>query len=54
MLNAFRLFGGTVLLITAVILFGGWASGHSSGEIPKDKRNSPGAYRSYFILYGGK
>jgi len=54
MVNLYRIFGALVLAGSLATMGMGWAGGGSKDQIPSDVRSSPGAYRSYFILYGGK
>ena len=56
MVTFYRLLGVAVVLGLMGILGTGYTFGTDSDTIPghSPTRNSPGAYRSYFILYGGK
>lgn len=54
LLTLYRALGLAVVAGSLYMLGTGYALGGDADQIPKEARNSPGAYRSYFILYGGK
>ena len=50
----YRAFGAAIIAGSLYVMGTGYAMSGQRDRLPDDVRNSPGAYRGYFILYGGK